>query len=161
MNNLYLFVTYHLQEFTVNFLDLFSILSVFCAILVIINKNPIVSVLFLICLFVVISGYLILLGMNFIGISYLLVYIGAVSILFLFILMLINIRISEIQNENNNSLPLAIVVSISFYISLYEIIPYNITEKTLSNTEYYYHLIDSLKSLGSYYSDVYFLTSNQ
>ena len=161
MNNLYLFVTYHLQEFAVNFLDLFSILSIFCAILVIINKNPIVSVLFLICLFVVISGYLILLGMNFIGISYLLVYIGAVSILFLFILMLINIRISEIRNENNNSLPLAIVISISFYISLYEIIPYNISEKTLSNTEYYYHLIDSLKSLGSYYSDVYFLTSNQ
>ena len=161
MNNLYIFVTHHLQEFTVNFLDLFSILSIFCAILVIINKNPIVSVLFLICLFVVISGYLILLGMNFIGISYLLVYIGAVSILFLFILMLINIRISEIRNENNNSLPLAIVISISFYISLYEIIPYNISEKTLSNTEYYYHLIDSLKSLGSYYSDVYFLTSNQ
>ena len=155
MNNLYLFVTYHLQEFTVNFLDLFSILSVFCAILVIINKNPIVSVLFLI------SPHIKLGAIGFIGISYLLVYIGAVSILFLFILMLINIRISEIQNENNNSLPLAIVVSISFYISLYEIIPYNITEKTLSNTEYYYHLIDSLKSLGSYYSDVYFLTSNQ
>ena len=99
MNSLYVIVNTHLQEYTINFLDLFSVLSVLCAILVIINKNPIVSVLFLICLFVLISGYLILLGMNFIGITYLLVYIGAVSILFLFILMLINIRISEIQNE--------------------------------------------------------------
>jgi NADH-ubiquinone oxidoreductase chain 6 len=129
--NLYLIISNYLQEYSVHFLDLFSILSVFCAILIIINKNPIVSVLFLICLFVLISGYLILLGMNFIGISYLLVYIGAVSILFLFILMLINIRISEIQTETNNSLPLAIVISISFYIALYEIIPSSFIEKDL------------------------------
>ena len=50
-------------------------------ILVIISKNPIVSVLFLIGLFLCISCYLILTGLNFIGLSYLLVYIGAVSIL--------------------------------------------------------------------------------
>ena len=136
MNNLYVILVTHLQEYNINFLSLFSILSIFCAILVIINKNPIVSVLFLICLFVLISGYLIMLGMNFIGISYLLVYIGAVSILFLFILMLINIRISEIQTETNNSLPLAIVISISFYIALYEIIPFNSIERNPSNAQH-------------------------
>jgi NADH-ubiquinone oxidoreductase chain 6 len=131
MNNLYSIIFTHLQEYTINFLDLFSILSIICAILIIITKNPIVSVLFLICLFVLISGYLLLLGMNFIGISYLLVYIGAVSILFLFILMLINIRISEIQTETNNSLPLAIVISISFYIVLYELVPFSSIEKNI------------------------------
>ena len=45
--------------------------------------------------------------------------------------MLINIRISEIQTATNNSLPLAIIISISFYISLYEIIPYNSVEKNI------------------------------
>ncbi len=161
MNNLYILIVTHLQEYTINFLDMFSILSVFCAILVIINKNPIVSVLFLICLFVLISGYLILLGMNFIGISYLLVYIGAVSILFLFILMLINIRISEIQTETNNSLPLAIIISISFYISLYEIIPYNSVEKNIWDSDIESHWIDSFKYIGSLYDNVNYLTSNQ
>lgn len=161
MNNLYLIIVTHLQEYTINFLDLFSILSIFCAILVIINKNPIVSVLFLICLFVLISSYLILLGMNFIGISYLLVYIGAVSILFLFILMLINIRISEIQTETNNSLPLAIIISISFYIVLYEIIPFNSIEKNILNSEFQSHLIDSVKSIGHFYNNVNYLISNQ
>ena len=161
MNSLYIIVVTHLQEYTVNFLDLFSILSVFCAILVIINKNPIVSVLFLICLFVLISGYLILLGMNFIGISYLLVYIGAVSILFLFILMLINIRISEIHTETNNSLPLAIVISISFYIALYEMIPFNLIEKNALSSESPYHIIESVKSIGSSYDNVNYLISNQ
>ena len=129
MNTLYIIISTHLQEFAIEYLYLFSMGSILCAILVIINKNPIVSVLFLIGLFVLISGYLMLIGMNFIGISYLLVYIGAVSILFLFILMLINIRISEIQTESNNSLPLAIIISISFYIALYDIVPYKLTER--------------------------------
>ena len=161
MNNLYLIIFSHLQEYTINFLDLFSLLSILCAILVIINKNPIVSVLFLICLFVLISGYLILLGMNFIGISYLLVYIGAVSILFLFILMLINIRISEIHNETNNSLPLAIVISTSFYIAIYEIIPFNSIVKNASDSILDLHIFESLKSIGSLYDNVNYLTSSQ
>ena len=89
-------------------LDLLSLICIFCGILVIVSKNPVVSVLFLIGLFLSISCYLILLGLNFIGLSYLLVYVGAVSILFLFILMLINVRISELSNETSNSLPLLI-----------------------------------------------------
>ena len=60
-----------------------SLASIFCGIFVIVSKNPIVSVLFLIGLFLNIAGYLMLLGINFIGLSYLLVYVGAVSILFL------------------------------------------------------------------------------
>ena len=79
-----------------------SLASIFSGIFVIISKNPIVSVLFLIGLFLNVAGYLMLLGINFIGLSYLIVYIGAISILFLFILMLINIRISELQSNTNN-----------------------------------------------------------
>ena len=161
MNNLYIIIYTHLQEYIINYFDLFSILSICCAILVIINKNPIVSVLFLICLFVFISGYLILLGMNFIGISYLLVYIGAVSILFLFILMLINIRISEIQNETKNSLPLAVIISISFYIALYEIIPYNSEKNNILGSELQSNFINLIKHIGSSDDNVNFLVSNQ
>ena len=72
-------------------LDLLSILSILFGILVIISNNPIISVLFLIGLFLSISCYLILTGLNFLGLAYLLVYIGAVSILFLFILVLLSI----------------------------------------------------------------------
>lgn len=89
-------------------LDLLSLICIFSGILVIVSKNPVVSVLFLIGLFLSISCYLIILGLNFIGLSYLLVYVGAVSILFLFILMLINVRISELSSETSNSLPLLI-----------------------------------------------------
>jgi len=109
-----------------NILDIISILAVFCAISVIINKNPIISVLFLIGLFASISCYLIMLGLSFIGLSYLIVYIGAVSILFLFILMLINIRISELQSDTNNSIPLTIIIGISLSYSLFQLLPYDI-----------------------------------
>ena len=106
-------------------LDLISLFSILCGILVIISKNPIISVLYLIALFFSISCYLIILGINFIALSYLLVYVGAVSILFLFILMLINVRISELLSYTSNSIPLAIIIAAIFFnTTLYEILPY-------------------------------------
>jgi len=126
MNNLFLINETFTNGYISNILDIISIFAVFCAISVIINKNPIISVLFLIGLFASISSYLIVLGLSFIGLSYLIVYIGAVSILFLFILMLINIRISELQSNTNNSIPLTIIIGISFSYSLFQILPYDI-----------------------------------
>lgn len=112
----------------INFISLTSIL---CGIFVIISKNPIVSVLFLIGLFLNIAGYLMMLGMNFIGLSYLLVYVGAVSILFLFILMLINVRISELTSDSSNSIPLAIIIGVFFNMTLYKLLPSNISYPNL------------------------------
>ena len=113
--------------YRIEVLNFISITSIICGILVIISKNPIVSVLFLIGLFLSISSYLIILGINFIGLSYLLVYVGAVSILFLFILMLINIRISELLSDTSNSIPLAIIIAIAFNYPVYQALPYSIT----------------------------------
>ena len=110
-----------------NLLSFVSLGSIFCGIFVIVSKNPIVSVLFLIGLFLNIAGYLMSLGLNFIGLSYLLVYVGAVSILFLFILMLINVRISELSTDNSNSIPLAIMIGIFFNVTLYKLLPSNLS----------------------------------
>src|SRR3954468_23023470 len=112
-------------------LNLLYIIAILLGILVIISKNPIVSVLFLIGLFLCISVYLTLTGLNFIGLSYLLVYIGAVSILFLFILMLINVRISELLIDNINSIPLAILVGSFFNYFVNNVLPYMIMTNNL------------------------------
>jgi NADH-ubiquinone oxidoreductase chain 6 len=118
-----------------NILYLFAILS---SILVIVSKNPIISIIFLIGLFLSISLYLILSGLIFIGLSYLIVYIGAVSILFLFILMLINIRLSELQSNPNNSIPLSIFITLISIIPFFEILPNNILKSiNFSNMLYY------------------------
>ncbi|GGA53605.1 hypothetical protein GE21DRAFT_1348681 [Neurospora crassa] len=126
MNSLFLINESFTNGYISSVLDIISILAIFCGISVIVNKNPIISVLFLIGLFASVSSYLILLGLSFIGLAYLIVYIGAISILFLFILMLINIRISELQSNTNNSIPLTIILGISLSYSLFQLLPYDI-----------------------------------
>src|SRR6266849_260895 len=109
--------------FSTNFLNLLALIAIFSGIFIIITKNPIVSVLYLILLFASISCYLIFIGIKFIGISYILVYVGAVSILFLFILMLINIRVSELISDTNNNIPLAIIAILAFLIPFSNLVP--------------------------------------
>ena len=79
MNNLFTIYETYTNGYKTDMLDIISLLAILCGILVIFSKNPIVSVLFLIGLFANISCYLIILGLSFIGLSYLIVYIGAVS----------------------------------------------------------------------------------
>ena len=125
MNNLYFLNETFTNGYNVQILYFISIAAILCGISVIISKNPIVSVLYLIGLFLCIASYLIIIGISFIGLSYLLVYVGAVSILFLFILMLINVRISELFSESNNSIPLVLIVILSINSILFEVIPSN------------------------------------
>ena len=132
------FISNELYGFFVIFLDVIIILCIFFGILIIISKNPIVSVLHLIMLFSCISCYLIFLGINFIGLSYLLVYVGAVSILFLFILMLINIRISELISYTNNNIPLAILVILALFIPYNNLSPYTKTKLNYDITNIFF-----------------------
>lgn len=122
-NNLLLLNETFTNGYRAEALDLISLASIFSGIFVIISKNPIVSVLFLIGLFLNIACYLLVLGINFIGLSYLLVYVGAVSILFLFILMLINVRVSELYTITSHSIPLALLTVVSFSYFVHHILP--------------------------------------
>ncbi len=126
MYNLFLINETFTNGYVSEILNIIYLFVILCGIFVIISKNPIVSVLFLIGLFSGVSCYLIILGLSFIGLSYLIVYIGAVSILFLFILMLINIRISELQSNTGNSIPLAVTIGILFNYPLFQLLPYDI-----------------------------------
>jgi NADH-ubiquinone oxidoreductase chain 6 len=132
------------QGFFTLFLDFIIILCVLSGIFIIISKNPIISVLHLILLFSSVSCYLIFLGIKFIGISYLLVYVGAVSILFLFILMLINIRVSELISDTNNNIPLAILVILAFFIPYNDLLPNTKTNNfELVNVDNYIPFVSS------------------
>ena len=157
MNYLYLIYDIKTNGFLIEILDILSLISILFGVYTIISKNPIVSVLFLIGLFSTISCYLILIGLSFIGISYLLVYVGAVSILFIFILMLINIRISELLSDTNNYLPLAMLSVIPFIYILGQDISFNSLQYNFINyiynsffgndikieeNQYFYNIID-------------------
>jgi len=134
MNSLFLINEIYTNGSIPNILDIISLVAILCAMFVIISKNPIISVLFLIGLFAGISSYLIILGLTFIGLAYLVVYIGAISILFLFILMLINIRVSELQGNTNNSILLSILIGIFFSYTFLELAYYNLGDASFKKT---------------------------
>jgi len=93
------------------------------------STNSVVSVIFLITTFVQVAIYLILIGINFIAISYIVIYVGAIAVLFLFIIMMINIKQAEVLETGNTytkNLPLAINIAIYFLFILFTLLPINI-----------------------------------
>ena len=125
-----------------NILDILSIGSIFAGILVITSSNPVVSVLFLVTVFVLVSCYLLTINISFVGLSYLIVYVGAVAVLFLFVVIILNIRVSEINPvnlEGPKNMPLGLFVGTLFILEIVSILPAKITIFTQA-TAYYLNL---------------------
>ena len=79
---------------------LLAVLSIFSALMVVASKNPVYSVLWLIVTFFSISGHYILLNAQFLAIVNIIVYAGAIMVLFLFVIMLMNLgRLAEPQKH--------------------------------------------------------------
>ena len=147
MFNLIVFIEQYTNGYNVDLLNLLSLFIIILGIYVIITKNPILSILFLIGLFAGASLLLIILDLSFIALAYLIVYIGAVSILFLFIVMLINVRISELSIDNLNSIPLAILIGISFNYLVNDVLPYMML--AFNNLLYHFNIITRLANVTS------------
>ena len=79
------------------FFYFFSTVAVFAAVMVIVSKNSVNSVLFLILDFISISILFIMIGAEFLGMIMLIVYVGAVAVLFLFVVMMLNVSQKKIQ----------------------------------------------------------------
>ncbi len=87
-----------------------SALAIGSALLVVLSKNPVYSVLWLIVTFFAISGHYIMLNAQFLGIVNLIVYAGAIMVLFLFVIMLMNLN-ADSEPQKNKWLKLAGVVA--------------------------------------------------
>jgi len=83
-----------------------SVVALFSALMVITNKNPVYSVLWLIATFFAISGHYILLNAQFLAIVNIIVYAGAIMVLFLFVIMLMNLN-KETEPQKNRWLKIA------------------------------------------------------
>ena len=81
------------------FFFLFSTIIILSAIAVISSRNPVHSVLFLILAFVNSAGIFVLAGAEFLAMILLIVYVGAVAVLFLFVVMMLNINLEEIKSQ--------------------------------------------------------------
>ena len=134
-------------NFMKNFLiDLLAFAALFSSVLVITSKNPVIAVIFLISVFVNAAGYLILLGIGFIGISYIIVYVGAIAVLFLFVIMMINIKLTDILetgSQYTKNIPLALSVGSLFLYEIFTIMPFSFNNVSIISI-----LLDFLTNLN-------------
>src|SRR3974390_2429532 len=92
------------------FFYLFAGVCVASAVMVIVSRNPVHSVFFLILAFVNAAGLFILLGAEFLAMILVVVYVGAVAVLFLFVVMMIDVDFAELRQGFLNYLPVGVLV---------------------------------------------------
>jgi len=126
----------------------FSILLLLSSIFVFISKNPVHSVLFLILTFCNASGILFLFNAEFLGLVFLIIYVGAIAVLFLFVVMMLNVK--SYTSSLFTSVPSLLVGGFLLILQLFLIL-----EKTFSNYTFWLttspytfdNYLDSLSSI--------------
>jgi len=131
-------------------LDILSLGAILSSILVITSKNPVIAVIFLISVFINAAGYLLIMGVTFVGITYIIVYIGAITVLFLFIIMMINIRLIdllEFGREYTKNFPLAIFIGILFVYEIINVLPFMFNNVLDGHINFALDLLNQLNSI--------------
>ena len=104
------------------FFYIFSSIAIISAIMVTVSKNTVHSVFFLILDFISISCLFIMIGAEFLGMIMLIVYVGAVAVLFLFVVMMLNVAQQKNQwfsaSKNSQHVPTGLIVSLIIFFEL-------------------------------------------
>ena len=100
----------------------FSLIAIISAIMVTVSKNTVHSVFFLILDFISISCLFIMIGAEFLGMIMLIVYVGAVAVLFLFVVMMLNVAQQKNQwfaaSESSKHIPMGLIISTIIFFEL-------------------------------------------
>jgi NADH-ubiquinone oxidoreductase chain 6 len=123
---------------------LFTSFSVIC-----LGDSPVLAVVFLIATFVLAAIYLILMGISFIGITYIILYVGAIAVLFLFVIMMLNLKDKDLIEPSSVSLNNGIysfIIVIFFAYLINSLTSFSLNFKNFIALEYL-GLKDNLKAL--------------
>ena len=90
----------------------FAIVTVTAGLLVTVSRNPVHSVLWLILAFLSSAGLFVLLGAEFVAMLLIIVYVGAVAVLFLFVVMMLDIDFAELKGEMAKYMPLGLLIGV-------------------------------------------------
>ena len=97
---------------------LFACTTVLAGFLVVVSRNPVHSVLFLILSFLSAAGLFVLLGAEFVAMLLIIVYVGAVAVLFLFVVMMLDVDFAQLKGEMAKYMPLGILVGVVILMQL-------------------------------------------
>ena len=148
--------------------SIFSSIALVSGVMVIRAKNPVHSVLFLILVFFNTSGLLVLLGLDFFAMILLVVYVGAIAVLFLFVVMMLNIKIAEIHENVLRYLPVGGIIGLIFLLEIFLIVdnetiplfePTSFSSNNLTYTVYASKLQSwtNIESIGNLLYTTYFI----
>ncbi len=104
------------------FFYLFAGVCIASAFMVIAAKNPVHSVLFLILAFVNASGLFVLMGAEFLAMILIIVYVGAVAVLFLFVVMMLDVDFAELRQGYLQYLPVGALIGAIFFFELFLVV---------------------------------------
>ena len=108
-----------------------------CGCYVIFSKNPVQSVLFLVIVFCLAAQILVLLKIDFLAMVLIIVYVGAIAVLFLFVVMMLNIRIVELNGILNRYVPIGMLIGgLIFFEILFSIYYSTVSVENLETIEY-------------------------
>lgn len=125
---------FNLSFFTFfNFFILF--LLILSSILVVFVKNPIHSILYLVVVFFNATTLLLLYDIEFLALIFLIVYVGAISVLFLFVIMMLNIRVIELSEDFLKYLPLLGLISLIFIFQTFGFYDFFYSDLNFSDSE--------------------------
>ena len=91
---------------------MFAVITVLAGLLVTLSRNPVHSVLWLILAFLSTSGLFVLLGAEFVAMLLVIVYVGAVAVLFLFVVMMLDIDFAALKGEMARAMPLGLLIGV-------------------------------------------------
>jgi NADH-quinone oxidoreductase subunit J len=146
----------------VNFLLLFLFLLVMVSALFVVNvSNPVHSIFFLVVVFLTGSIFLFFIRNEFLSIIFIMVYVGAILVLFLFVIMMLNVKLIELKTTYISYLPLGLVI---FCIFFFEFIYYLRLSNYMVIAEYYVvwlsysdYNLTNIHIIGFYLYTYYFL----
>ena len=116
------------------FFYLFAGVCVASAVMVIVSRNPVHSVLYLILAFVNASGLFVLMGAEFLAMILIVVYVGAVAVLFLFVIMMLDVDFLELREGFIEYLPVGLVIGGIFLFELLLTVGFWVINPTVSKT---------------------------
>jgi len=97
---------------------LFAISTLVGGLFTVVSRNPVHSVLWLILAFLSAAGLFVLLGAEFVAMLLIIVYVGAVAVLFLFVVMMLDVDFAELKAEMTKYLPLALLIGVVIVMQL-------------------------------------------
>lgn len=123
--------------------------GILSSVLVISAKNPVHSVLALVAAYAATSGIMVILGVEFMALLFMIVYVGAIAILFLFVVMMLNIKLEELKDNATRYVPIGIIIGLVFIVEVLIILETEITSSPYITSSFlHFSPLSNIKVLG-------------